>query len=118
MNAIVNIVGLLLMALIIYWFWLSQPRAKKAKKHIKITVANGVYDPSVIEVPAEQALTLEFFRDDKAPCAQSVRFDDLNIQAELPWQKSYALTLPPLKAGTYTFTCQMGMYRGKLVVKA
>ncbi len=118
MILVVNIIGIVLIFFIIYWFWLSQPTAKKAKAHLNIMVANGVYDPSVIEVPAEKAVTLEFFRDDPTPCAQSVRFDELNIQAELPLQKAYSLKLPPLKVGTYLFTCQMGMYRGKLIVKA
>ena len=62
MIIVVNIIGLLLIALIVYWFWLTQPSAKQAREKIKIFVANGVYDSGVIEVPAQQPLTLEFFR--------------------------------------------------------
>ena len=112
-----NVIGLLLITLVIYWFWLSQPKAKQASDKITIAVANGVYDPSVIEIPENQALTLEFVRSDEAPCSQLVQFKDFNIHAELPLNKPYILKIPPQKAGVYEFTCQMGMYRGKLAVK-
>ena len=91
MIIVVNIIGLLLIALIVYWFWLTQPRVKQAREQIKIVVANGVYAPSLIEVPTQQPLILEFFRQDEAPCAQIVLFKDLNIHAVLPLQQSYLL---------------------------
>mgnify|MGYP000202215624 FL=1 len=114
---VIDIIGLLLIVAVVYWFWLSQPKAKKASDKIIVAVEHGVYDPSVIEISAKQPLKLEFLRRDDSPCAEIVQFKDLDIGAELPLNKSYILDIPPLGSGVYEFTCQMGMYRGKLLVK-
>ena len=117
MLMIVNILGICFIILIVYWFWLSQSKAKKAVDKIVVTVANGVYDPDVIEIPAQQALTMDFIRHDTSGCSEYVVFKDLDIHAQLPIDKMYPVNIPALTKGTYEFTCQMGMYRGKLVVK-
>jgi plastocyanin domain-containing protein len=84
---------------------------------IEIIVDNGVYTPARIEVPAGRPVTLCFLRKDPSPCAEKVLFDALGVSAELPLGKPVMMTVTPDKPGEYEFTCQMGMYRGKLVVK-
>lgn len=44
-------------------------------------------------------------------------FGDLGISADLPPGKPHDVALPSLQPGVYEFTCQMGMYRGKIVAK-
>lgn len=115
---IVNIAGLLLIGLVVWWFWLSQPKARRAESDvIDILVDAGVYTPARIEMRAGQSLTLRFLRQDPSPCAEKVQFDDLGIAADLPVGKPVELTVTPQAAGEYAFTCQMQMYRGTLVVK-
>jgi plastocyanin domain-containing protein len=117
MNVIVNIAGLGLVVLIVWWFWLSKPRTRRAAAEvIDVIVDNGVYDPPRIEVPAGRPITLRFLRKDPSPCAEQVRFDDLGITAELPVGEPVTVTIPPQAAGEYAFTCQMQMYRGSLRV--
>ncbi|HSI23066.1 MAG TPA: cupredoxin domain-containing protein [Methylophilaceae bacterium] len=113
----VTLGGLAAIGLIAWWFWLSSPKAEhsSAQQPIDIQVKDGVYQPAALDVPAGQALTLRFTRHDATPCAEKVVFGDLGISAELPLGKARSVTLPPLKPGQYEFTCQMGMYRGRLV---
>jgi plastocyanin domain-containing protein len=116
---VMNAAGIVVMALIVWWFWLYRPKTARAAgtRPIEILVADGVYSPSRIEVPAGQAVTLRFLRKDPSPCAQKVIFDALGISRDLPIDKSQELVLTPDKAGEYEFTCEMGMYRGKLIVR-
>jgi len=115
---IVNLAGLILIALIVWWFWLSQPKARRAESDvIEIVVDGGVYTPARIEMRAGQSLRLRFLRKDPSPCAEKVLFDEFGIAADLPIGKPVELTVTPKTAGEYAFTCQMQMYRGTLVVK-
>lgn len=116
--AMINSIGILLIALIIYWFWLTKPKILKASKNIvNVIVNDGVYTPARIEVEAGKPVTLNFLRKDPSPCAEKVIFSDLNISKELPINKEKAIELKIEKPGEYEFTCQMQMYRGTLIVK-
>jgi len=114
---IVNIAGLALIGLIVWWFWLSQPKARQvAADAVDILVENGVYAPSRIEIPAGRKVRLRFLRKDASPCAEKVLFDSLGISADLPLGKVTEVEVEVAEPGEYTFTCQMQMYRGELVV--
>ncbi|HEY3327511.1 MAG TPA: cupredoxin domain-containing protein [Novimethylophilus sp.] len=114
---IVTIAGILAIMLIARWFWFSAPQATRAESRqpIDILVQDGAYLPAAIEVPAGQAVTLRFTRRDATPCAEKVLFGDLGVSADLPLGKPQTVSLGPLPAGTHEFTCQMGMYRGRLI---
>ncbi len=115
---IINLLGLLLIALIAWWFWIYKPDAVLADKNtVTVVVDNGIYEPAKIRLAAGQNTTLRFLRKDPSPCAATVVFADLEISAELPVNKYQEINLPPLAAGEYPFTCQMQMYRGALIVE-
>jgi plastocyanin domain-containing protein len=118
MSAIVNLVGILLAIAIVWWFWLSKPKAQRVAGNapIDIVVDGGVYTPARIEIAAGKPVTLRFLRKDPSPCAEKVLFDDLGIAADLPVGQPVELTITPKTSGEYAFTCQMQMYRGTLVV--
>jgi plastocyanin domain-containing protein len=114
----INAVGILLIMMIIWWFWFSRPTVKSAgPEPIEIIVADGVYTPSHITLSAGQPATLRFMRKDPSPCAEKVIFDELGISYDLPINESIDITITPEKPGEYSFTCQMQMYRGMLMVK-
>jgi plastocyanin domain-containing protein len=113
-----NLAGVVLIGLIVWWFWMSSPKAERVTSGvIDVLVDGGVYTPARIEVTAGQLVRLRFLRKDASPCAEKVLFDDLGIAADLPIGKPVDITLTPKAAGEYAFTCQMQMYRGTLVVK-
>lgn len=114
---IINLLGLLLIALIVWWFWIYKPKAVSADTNtMTIIVDNGIYEPSRIQLPVGQPITLRFLRKDASPCAATVVFSDFDISEDLPLNKVKDIKLPALESGAYAFTCQMQMYRGELIV--
>ncbi|ARB44359.1 cupredoxin domain-containing protein [Alloalcanivorax xenomutans] len=115
---LINLGGLLLMALIVWWFWLSGrgPAKRAGDAPLDIVVDNGVYEPSVIQARAGQPLTLRFLRRDPSPCAEQVIFHELGVSEFLDTGKATTVTLTPERPGEYRFTCQMQMYQGTLIV--
>lgn len=116
---IINLIGLVLIALIIWWFWLYKPSIplELSNEDITIVVNNGVYQPSRIKVPADKKVTLHFLRKDASPCASTVLFPDFEISEELTLAESKPIILPPMSAGEYPFHCPMKMYTGILLVE-
>ncbi|WP_295803459.1 cupredoxin domain-containing protein [uncultured Microbulbifer sp.] len=119
MTLAVNILGLLLIAAIVWWFWLAgrQISAAHFSESLEVMVKDGVYEPDTIEVPAGRPITLHFRREDPSPCAEYVVFPDLDISRQLAVHEATEVSLPALDTGKYPFTCQMKMYRGTLVVE-
>jgi plastocyanin domain-containing protein len=117
--AAINAGAIAVIALIVWWFWLSSPRARResGSAPIDILVDNGVYTPARIEVPAGQPVVLRFLRKDPSPCAEKVLFDDLSVAADLPVDKPTEVEIAAAEPGEHEFTCQMHMYRGTLVVR-
>ncbi|MDX1692864.1 MAG: cupredoxin domain-containing protein [Ketobacteraceae bacterium] len=115
---IVNIAGLALIGLIVWWFWLYKPSDTDLSGDVlRIEVDKGTYDPSHIRLKAGEPSRLVFFRKDPNPCSETVIFPDLQISKELPAGKETAIELPPLDPGKYAFHCQMQMYKGQLKVE-
>ncbi|RDI46553.1 cupredoxin domain-containing protein [Aquicella lusitana] len=115
---IVNSAAVLLIIFVIVWFFGSKPKAKRgeADKPIPVLVKDGIYEPSHIQIPAGKAVKLHFIRKDATPCAETVSFLQLNISYSLPVNEKVEIVIPPQQPGQIDFTCQMGMYRGKLIV--
>lgn len=115
---VINLLGLLLIALIVWWFWLyREPVTALESGEIIIEVQDGVYAPAHIRVKAGKPVELNFLRKDPSPCASVVVFKDFDISEELPLNKRCQVSLPPLRPGHYSFTCQMQMYRGEVIVE-
>ena len=113
----INLLGLLLIGMIVWWFWIYKPPMVAADKNtVTIIVDNGTYEPSRIRLATGQNTTLRFLRKDDSPCSATVVFSDLDISEELPLNKTKDIQLPPLTSGEHQFTCQMQMYRGTLIV--
>lgn len=118
MSVAVNLLGVLAIALVVWWFWLSRPRAEVAgAAPVTVLVADGVYTPSRIETRAGEPLVLRFIREDASPCAERVIFERLALSADLPIGRPYDLRLVPPAPGEYVFTCEMQMYRGSVVAR-
>jgi len=114
---LINSLGILLIVLIVWWFWLYKPSNIRVQTGpIRILVANGVYQPAHIQIPVSRAAVLEFVRKDASPCAETVVFPQLQVSETLELNKTTSVALPPLPPGIYIFHCQMQMYRGELHV--
>lgn len=115
----INLAGLALIGLIVWWFWLYRPPEVALQDEVlEIIVEDGVYQPARLRVPAGRPVSLRFIRRDDSPCAETVIFPGLDISASLPVGRPTRVQLPPMETGEYDFHCQMQMYRGVLKVGA
>ncbi|WP_237066937.1 cupredoxin domain-containing protein [Microbulbifer guangxiensis] len=123
LTLIVNVAGLLLIAAIVWWFWIAGRSGKTGADRTvpaagrEILVKDGVYEPDRIFLPAGSPATLKFRREDPSPCAEYVLFPDLEVSAQLAVHEVTEVRLPAAEPGKYPFTCQMQMYRGTLEVE-
>ena len=123
---VINLLGLMLIALIVWWFWLYKPNKTIVQgNEVLIEVRDGVYSPSSIQVSASQPVTLKFMRKDQSPCAETMLIPSLDISEQLklneitkisPSRLELAEGLLNLSPGEHEFHCQMQMYRGVLKV--
>jgi plastocyanin domain-containing protein len=114
----INLIGLVVIGLIVWWFWLYQTKSTEVRDgSIEVRVKDGVYQPANITVPANESVQLMFYREDATPCAETLLIPELEISETLVLNKRVMVTIPPKKAGRYPFHCQMQTYRGTLVIK-
>lgn len=122
MDAIfINLIGVGLIGLIVWFFWLSKPAATIAPttetgiQEIGVIVKGG-YTPDTIQVEAGRPVRLTFNRQESDPCSETVILDAFGLSADLPQGADVSIEFTPSTAGDYEFACQMGMLRGTVVV--
>jgi plastocyanin domain-containing protein len=81
-----------------------------------VTVQGG-YSPAVVRVQAGRPVRLVFDRRETSGCSEEVVFADFGVRRYLPAHQQTVVEVTPPAAGTYEFTCGMGMLRGKLVAE-
>ena len=122
-----QIIGIILIIIVItlYWFWVSYTRRQSGEpaqvsqqgvQELEILV-KGVYSPAVVKVKAGQPVRLKFLRQEDTECSRFVSFPDFKIHRDLPQDQVVPIEFTPNNKGTFTFTCDMGMYQGKLIVE-
>lgn len=101
-----------------YWFFLmrSEREVEVEGNSIDIIVDGG-YQPEVISVARGKTTTLNFIRKDPSSCLEEVVLGDFNIRKHLPLNQKVTIEIHPTKKGEYIFSCGMGMFHGKLLVK-
>jgi plastocyanin domain-containing protein len=119
---IVTLVGVALAGFVLWYFFFAPRQTASAVssvsgvQEVSITVKGG-YSPDVIEVERGKPVQLSFYRDEENSCSEELLLPDFHIRRDLPAFKTTLVELLPQQAGTFPFTCGMGMLRGSLVVK-
>lgn len=119
---LVTILGVLLIIFVNWYFFFSKRKATRAKvesagiQEINVMVKGG-YSPDVIVVKKDIPVRINFYRDETTDCSDTIVFGDFKIRKPLPAFKTTPVEFTPEKPGEYTFTCGMGMMRGKLIVE-
>lgn len=118
---IVNAIGISLIALIVWYFWLYRREGVQVAdiggvQEVKINVKGG-YDPDVIVVKQGKPVRLHFNRQESAMCSEMVVFDKIDQSAKLPEGEVVTIDFTPHQRGEIPFQCQMGMLRGKVIVQ-
>lgn len=95
---------------------LTSAGVKAGEQFIEMTVYEDAYEPNILRVKAGLPVVWRIYGSDNMGCAQSLVSRALGIEAELqPGLNEFTFT--PTKAGTYRFSCAMGMVRGKIIVE-
>ncbi len=118
---IVNLIGLGLIAWIVWYFWLSSPAGTAAAVSTggvqeAFIVVKGGYSPDTVQVEAGRPVRLMFNRQEADPCSEKVILDAFGVSADLPEGDIVPVEFTPTELGDYEFACQMGMLRGKVIV--
>lgn len=80
-------------------------------------LVKGGYSPDLVVAEAGVPIRLSFLREESSACSERVVFPDFRKSTPLPEGQHVVVELPAAKAGEYGFQCEMGMLRGRLVVR-
>src|SRR3990172_8158543 len=119
---LVDLVALGLIGFIVWFFWLVKAKGVRAALtssgyQEQMVLVKGGYTPDLIVVEAGKPVRLNFVRQESASCSEMVLLPAFNKSAALPEGETVAVEFFPKEAGEYEFACQMGMFRGKLIVE-
>ena len=119
---VVTVFGISLIVFIIWFFWLKKSKGARANTissghQEAMILVKGGYTPDVIIVQRGKPVRLNFRREETSSCSEMVLFPDFDKSAQLPTGETVAVELAPSEPGEYEFACQMGMFRGRLIVE-
>lgn len=113
--------GVTAIAWVNWYFFMAERGAAAAStrggaQEVNIAVKGG-YSPSIVRVKKGAPVRLIFDREETSGCSEEVVLADFGIRKFLPAHESTAVEFTPQEAGSYEFTCGMGMLRGRVVVE-
>jgi plastocyanin domain-containing protein len=117
----VTVIGLLLIAGVA-WFFFGTRQKTVAQvgaggvQLLHVTVKGG-YSPDTLVVKRGRPVRIDFDRQERASCSDTVVFGDFGISRPLPAFQTTPVEFTPEKTGEFEFTCGMNMLRGKLIVE-
>lgn len=82
---------------------------------VELVGAAGEYRPNVIHARAGAPLRLRVTLHDAHACETRLLAPDLGVDLPLRAGGTVEVVLPPARAGSYLFTCEMRMVKGVLV---
>ena len=118
---LVDLLGLIAIATIVWYFWLSRSRgvvaAASAGVQSALVVVKGGYTPDTIIVQRGRPVRLIFRREEAAACSERVILPGFDRSAVLPEGREVSVEFIATEPGEYPFACAMGMLRGRIVVE-
>lgn len=78
----------------------------------------GSFFPELIEARAGERLRVVFRREETAPCSERVVVPSLGKSVTLPPFEDVTVDLGPMAPGEHEFSCELGVLRGRIVVRA
>lgn len=100
-----------------FWFFLlKKGKEMQVVDSIEITVSGG-YLPEAVVIPKGKSTKLNFLRTDPTDCLSEVVLADFKIRKELPLNRKVSIEITPQKSGEFGYSCGMGMYHGKIIVR-
>lgn len=100
-----------------HWFFLGKKDKEVAVSNEVDIMVDGGYSPEVISIPKGKTTKINFIRKDPTECLSEVVLGDFKIRKELPLNQKVMVEINPQKTGEFGYSCGMGMYHGKIIVK-
>lgn len=117
MDKIIVLIFGFLSILFTYWyFFMKKINTVQAEGSVNILVDGG-YKPDQIAIPFGQTTILVFERKDSSTCLEEVVLADFKVRKFLVLNEKTEIEINPTKKGEFNFSCGMGMFHGKLIVK-
>jgi plastocyanin domain-containing protein len=118
---IVDVVGPGLIGFIAWFFWLIKAKGVKASLSSsgyqeQMVLVKGGYTPDAIVVERGKPVRLNFVRQESDSCSEMVLLPAFSKSAHLPEGQVVSVEFLPAETGEFDFACQMGMFRGKVIV--
>jgi plastocyanin domain-containing protein len=85
-------------------------------QELRVRVEGG-YDPAKVRVKKGREVRLIFDRKERSGCSEEVVIPEFGIKRFLPAFQETVVEFTPTNAGSFEFTCGMGMLRGTIVVE-
>lgn len=86
---------------------------------VPITIRDTEYIPKVVVIPADRPVRLVVDRQEDMGCSDQLSIPAAgNLLVDLKANGVTDIAVPPMKGGTYTLTCGMGMMSGSIVAVA
>lgn len=110
------------LSLFVIWYFLFKPSKKGEAsmagkvQEIEILVEGG-YKPDIVELKKGVPVKLKFDRKDESSCLEEVVISAFNIRKKLKLGEITSVEFMPDKEGEFDFSCGMGMFHGKIIVK-
>lgn len=115
-EVVITIGGILAIAFI-YWFFLGKRgKAIEVQEEIDIIVDGG-YSPEIVSIPHGKTTRLNFTRRDKNSCLEEIVLSDFKVKRYLPLNEKVTIEITPKREGEFNFSCGMGMFHGKIIVR-
>jgi plastocyanin domain-containing protein len=120
-NLLVALAGLLLSISVAWFFWGGKRRGVRAALTSSgyqeaLILVKGGYSPATIIVDRGKPVRLNFRREETNGCSETVVLPDFRKSARLPEGETVPVEFMPEAPGEYEFQCQMGMFRGRVIV--
>jgi hypothetical protein len=85
-------------------------------KTFTINVKDFGYEPKMLQVPADTAITLNLVSKNVRSCSLAIVIPDINYEKLLPSTGTVSVSIPPQTKGkVFRYACSMGMYTGQIV---
>lgn len=121
-NILVTAFVLLLIGGVVWFFWLGKRVGTRVGTTASgfqeaMILVKGGYSPDVLILEHGKPVRLNFRREESASCSETVVLPAFGKSARLPEGEIVPVEFLPEEPGEYDFQCQMGMFRGKLIVE-
>lgn len=115
-KVVVAITGIFGIAFVAWYFFGKRDEAVEVTDSVDIKVEGG-YNPSTILLRKGKKTIINFTRTDPSNCLEEIVLSDFKIRKYLPLKEKISIEIAPQKTGEFPFSCGMGMFHGKVIVR-